>query len=178
MTASQSDQLRLIHEVLRTLDRGQIRAWLFGGWGLDARLGYITRDHGDIELWVDQSDARRSRDALVKAGATVLNTQPEEEACEFLWADVLFSTAYFDRRADGAFASRGRWPDWVFPVGSFADAQGMLEGVLVPVMSTAGMLAMKEQYPQLRNGGPWRSKDIQDLATLRKMLDEERDAQP
>jgi hypothetical protein len=46
-------------------------------------------------------------------------------------------------------------------------------------MSTAGMLAMKEQYPQLRNGGPWRSKDIQDIATLREMLaDDERFAQP
>ena len=179
VTAPQSDQLRVIHEVLRTLDGAQIRAWLFGGWGLDARLGHITRDHGDIELWVEQSDARRSRVALVEAGATVLNTQPEEEACEFLWADVPFSTAYFDRRADGTFASRGRWSDWVFPVGSFGDAQVMLDGVLVPVMSTAGMLAMKEQFPQLRNGRPWRPKQIRDLATLREMLaKDERDAQP
>ena len=41
------------------------------------------------------------------------------------------------------------------------------------------MLAMKEQFPQLRNGRPWRPKDIQDLATLREMLaKDERDAQP
>jgi hypothetical protein len=130
-------------------------------------------------LWVDQTDARRSKDTLIEAGATLLNTQPEEEACEFLWADVPFSTAYFDRRSDGSFASRGRWPDWEFPVGSFGDTQGTLDGILVPVMSTAGMLAMKEQYPQLRNGAPWRSKDIQDIATLREMLaKDERDAQP
>lgn len=33
-------------------------------------------------------------------------------------------------------------------------------------MSVAGMLAMKEQYPTLRNGGPWRDKDIGDIAIL------------
>src|SRR6516164_8911406 len=65
------------------------------------------------------------------------------------------------------------------PVGSFGDAQVMIDGVLVPVMSTAGMLAMKEQFPQLRNGRPWRPKQIRDLATLREMLaKDERDAQP
>jgi lincosamide nucleotidyltransferase A/C/D/E len=173
VTASRSDQIRVMHEVLRTLDGARIRAWLFGGWGLDARLGRITRDHGDIELWVERSDAHRSRDVLVKEGATLLNTQPEEEACEFLWADVPFSTAYFDRRAEGSFAIRGRWSDWVFPAGSFEDSPGRLDGVSVPVMSTSGMIAMKEQYPQLRNGGPWRSKDIQDLVVLREMLAED-----
>jgi lincosamide nucleotidyltransferase A/C/D/E len=29
------------------------------------------------------------------------------------------------------------------------------------------MLAMKEQFPTLRNGGPWRDKDISDIAVLR-----------
>ena len=37
----------------------------------------------------------------------------------------------------------------------------------VLAMSVAGMLAMKEQYPHLRNGGPWRQKDIDDIKTLR-----------
>jgi lincosamide nucleotidyltransferase A/C/D/E len=39
-------------------------------------------------------------------------------------------------------------------------------------MSAAGMLAMKEQYPQLRNGGPWRQKDIGDIETLRRLAAE------
>ncbi|HEX8510919.1 MAG TPA: hypothetical protein VF635_15650 [Propionibacteriaceae bacterium] len=37
-------------------------------------------------------------------------------------------------------------------------------------MSVAGMLAMKEQYPGLRNGRPWRPKDIADIKTLRALL--------
>jgi hypothetical protein len=34
-------------------------------------------------------------------------------------------------------------------------------------MSIAGMLAMKEQFPTLRNGRPWRDKDVSDIEVLR-----------
>ncbi|MER5457173.1 hypothetical protein ABT008_20525 [Micromonospora sp. NPDC002389] len=37
-------------------------------------------------------------------------------------------------------------------------------------MSISGMLAMKEQYPHLRNGRPWRQKDIGDIGVLRRLL--------
>ena len=160
-------QLRVIHRVVAVLSAVNVPAWLFGGWGLDARIGRITRRHGDIEFWVPRSASARSSAALVDAGSTVLATQPPEEASEFSWDGVSFSTAYFDRRADGRFAVQGRWSDWVFPPDSFGEAPGLLDGMPVPAMSVAGMLAMKEQFPTLRNGRPWRDKDIGDIAVLR-----------
>ena len=45
---------------------------------------------------------------------------------------------------------------------------GLLDGIPVPTMSVAAMLAMKEQYPALSNGRPWREKDIRDMALLRR----------
>jgi hypothetical protein len=51
-----------------------ISAWLFGGWGLDARIGRITREHGDVEFWLERTDAGRSKAVLVEAGATALAT--------------------------------------------------------------------------------------------------------
>lgn len=163
-------QLRVIRRVVEVLSAVDVPAWLFGGWGLDARVGRITRSHGDIEFWVQRSDSALSKAALVDAGSTALSTQPPEEACEFIWDGVSFSTAYFDLRADGTFAQlQGRWSDWVFPPDSFRDVPGLLDGIPVPAMSLAGMLAMKEQYPTLRNGRPWRDKDIGDIAVLRKL---------
>jgi hypothetical protein len=44
-------------------------------------------------------------------------------------------------------------------------------------MSVAGMIAMKEQFPHLRNGRPWRQKDIDDLKILRELA-ADADAQP
>ena len=171
MDAQTEQQLWLIRQVVAVAGEAGIPLWLFGGWGLDARLGRVTRRHGDVEFWVDHVDADRSRGVLVGAGAVALDTQPPEEACEFTWQGVAFSTAYFDRQPDGSFSQpRGRWSDWRFPPGSFALDPVMLEGTPLLAMSAAGMLAMKEQFPTLRNGRPWRSKDISDIATLRALL--------
>jgi hypothetical protein len=163
-------QLRVIRKVITVMQAERISAWLFGGWGLDARIGRITRQHGDVEFWVDRTNAKRSKDALVRAGAIALATQPPDEACEFTWDDVLFSTAYFDRQPDESFSQPlGRWADWRFPPGSFSDEPGMLDGTPVLAMSVSGMLAMKEQFPHLRNGRPLRQKDIADISALREL---------
>jgi len=178
MNERMTAQLRVIKAVVNTLGAADIPAWLFGGWGLDARIGRITREHGDVEFWVERVDAGRSKAVLVEAGATALATQPPEESCEFTWDGADFSTAYFDRRSDGAYTQlQGRWSDWLFPPGSFGSDPGVLDGMPVLAMSVAGMLAMKEQYPHLRNGGPWRQKDIDDIKVLRGLA-AETDARP
>src|SRR6516162_8052705 len=166
-------QLRVIKAVMNALGAADIPAWLFGGWGLDARIGRITREHGDVEFWLERIHAERSKAVLVGAGAAALTTQPPEEACEFIWDGADFSTAYFDRQPNGSSVQLlGRWSDWLFPPGSFGDEPGTLDGMPVPAMSVSGMLAMKEQYPHLRNGRPWRQKDISDMEVLRRLAAE------
>src|SRR5215469_4704665 len=108
-------QLRVIQAVTNALGAVGIPAWLFGGWGLDARIGRITREHGDVEFWLERVHAESSKGLLVAAGATALATQPPAEACEFSWDGVEFSTAYFDRQPDGSSVQLlGRWSDWLF----------------------------------------------------------------
>jgi hypothetical protein len=168
MDENTQEQLRVIRKVISVMQAADIPAWLFGGWGLDARIGRITCEHGDVEFWVERAHAGRSKAVLVEAGATALTTQPPEESCEFTWDGVPLSTAYFDRRADGSCSQiLGRWSDWLFPPGSFGDEPGVLDGTPVLAMSVSGMLAMKEQFPRLRNGRPWRQKDIADIVMLR-----------
>jgi len=168
-------QLRIIRDVVAALQAADISAWLFGGWGLDARIGRITREHGDVEFWVERVHAERSKALLVEAGATALPTQPPEESCEYTWDDVSFSTAYFDRQSDGLFSHPlGRFSDWLFPPGSFGEEPVTLDGTQVLAMSVSGMLAMKEQFPSLRNGRPWRQKDITDMEILRGLAPAER----
>jgi Aminoglycoside-2''-adenylyltransferase len=47
------------------MQAADIPSWLFGGWGLDARIGRITREHGDVEFWVERIHAERSKAVLV-----------------------------------------------------------------------------------------------------------------
>lgn len=162
-------ELDLIRTLQRALDAAGVSWWLFGGWALDALLGEITRPHGDVEVWVAKSDSERSEQALRKAGLRLLATQPAEESKEYECAGLTCSTAFFVAQADGSFAPEGRWSDWRFPPGSFADASGRLGDLVVPTMSAAGMLAMKEQYASLRNGKPLRPKDLLDIPLLRKL---------
>jgi hypothetical protein len=172
MDETTEGQLRIIRKAVAVMRAAGIPAWLFGGWGLDARIGRITREHGDIEFWVDRIHAERSKAALVAAGATALTTQPPEESCEFRWDSIPLSTAYFDRQPDGSFSQLlGRFSDWRFPPGSFDAEPGTLDGTQVLAMSVSGMLAMKEQFPHLRNGRPWRRKDIVDIGILRGLAD-------
>lgn len=163
-------QVEAIKDIAEALSAAGIRWWLFGGWGLDACIGRITRDHGDIEIWVEMADATATRAALVAQGFDAIATQPPEESQEFERAGVRFSTAFFVRTDDGFAHPQGRWSDWRFPPGSFSHQVGAIGELKVPVMSTEGMLAMKSQYSTLRNGRPLRPKDVSDIAALRGLL--------
>jgi hypothetical protein len=166
-------QFELIRTITTTLASDAARAWLFGGWGLDARIGRVTRDHADIEFWVARDTAHDVRQLLVDGGAAVMDTQPPEESTEYVRDGIWFSTAYFDVQPDGrSIRTGGRFDDWVLPVDSFPEEPVELEGLPVLAMSVAGMLAMKEQFPHLRNGRPWRHKDVSDIELLRSMLGE------
>jgi len=170
MNEATATQLRLITEISGALGTAGVEWWLFGGWGLDARIGRITRDHGDIEFFVRREQADQTRAALVACGFTAPPTDHPEEAQEFVKNGLDSSSAFFDRDDDGSIRVQGRWSDWRFPPNTFARPPGRIGELVVPAMSVEGMLAMKEQFASLRNGRPLRTKDVQDVARLRELL--------
>lgn len=46
-------------EILLRAERIGVDVRLDGGWGVDALLGRQTRDHDDIDLFVERSDCAR-----------------------------------------------------------------------------------------------------------------------
>jgi hypothetical protein len=78
--------------------------------------------------------------------------------------------------AEVARLGRDRWDPLLLLLPPLPTCIGYV--LLSPLaMSVAGMLAMKEQYPRLRNGRPWRQKDIDDIKALRGLA-AGADAQP
>ena len=60
-------------EVVRLLDAfeaAKVKAWLDGGWGVDALLGKQRRTHDDLDLVVELKDVATVEDLLRRAGYT------------------------------------------------------------------------------------------------------------
>lgn len=171
MNALTRTQFGLIQEIRSALGAAGIHWWLFGGWGLDARIGHVTRDHHDIEFWVFHEAANATRKALMSCGFEAPEIRHPEESQEFLKDGINASSAFLWRNQDGSVGVRGRWSDWRFPPDAFEQLPGRIDGLVVPAMSVEGMLAMKVQFPTLRNGRPLRAKDAEDIGILRKLLE-------
>ena len=68
----------LVPEVLGTLGKAGVHAWLAGGWGVDALLGEQTRPHQDLDLVfdADHDGERRAIGALEALGFQVMGREP------------------------------------------------------------------------------------------------------
>jgi lincosamide nucleotidyltransferase A/C/D/E len=54
--------------VLHTLEPVGAKVWIDGGWGVDALLGEVTRQHTDLDLAVDREQLSTLEDALQTLG--------------------------------------------------------------------------------------------------------------
>ena len=55
-------------ELLSWLEQHGIAVWLNGGWGVDALLGYQTREHDDLDLTISAADHAAYTAAMEAAG--------------------------------------------------------------------------------------------------------------
>ena len=146
-----------VHAVLAALDAEGVRSWLIGGWGVDALTGAQSRDHHDVDLFVDADGTAPAIDALAALGFVV----------RFVWSENRWT-----ERGDGplvpsafvAVDAAGREVDVhavrvvdgsVSPVSAShielpagaLEATGVLAGRPVPCASAAAQLVMHTGYP-------------------------------
>lgn len=168
MSESSQTQLALIREVHQLLRDAGIPHWLFGGWSVDFHAGAITREHGDIEFFIWESDAARSERILSGAGFQLVTHPHPEEA--LVWRkDEQVVELYFNTVSEsGEIVGRGRWADWAVPDNALGDEIRELEGVRCPIVSIECIQHVKSVYEQ-RTGTPPRDRDIADMAVLSRM---------
>ena len=54
--------------ILDRLDGADVRAWVDGGWGVDALIGEETRSHTDLDIALDRDDLEVARHVLESDG--------------------------------------------------------------------------------------------------------------
>lgn len=73
--------------LLTALHEGGISACVGGGWAVDALLGEQTRDHGDLDVWVEATDADSLFTTLVALGIDRINPWPDVRPWNFVVHD-------------------------------------------------------------------------------------------
>jgi lincosamide nucleotidyltransferase A/C/D/E len=151
-----------VHDVLRLFADAGLTAWVDGGWGVDALLGVVTREHSDLDLVVYLDEVHLARSVLARAGFTTLLRD---------WLPTALAVADDGGRSVDLHPVQ-RTPDGggdqaLLDGGNFhypPPVQGMISGRPVRCVDAATQLLCHTGYDLT-------DKDRQDIAHLRRRVD-------
>ena len=148
--------------VLAALDAGGQRAWIAGGWGVDALVGRQTRVHRDLDLAVDAAEASVDQALVVLHGIGYKietdwrPTRVELAAEGQRWVDL--HPVVFDDHGTGWQTNVDDLPPFRYPPEAFT--RGYIEGEAVGCLSV-------EQQLRFHTGYQPRPQDLADIKLLR-----------
>jgi len=153
-------RLEAVISLYSRLQQAGIPIWLDGGWGVDALLGYQTREHSDLDLVVEDSDLPRLNVLLLANGFTPC---PSDDCRP--WNFVLahpggelidIHVVSFDGYGDGIYGPPENGQ--LYPAAAFA-GRGQIGGLRVFCLTPEYQLESHRGYPP-------RGKDFQDVRAL------------
>ena len=160
-------QLGLIEDTVAMAERLAVPIWLRGGWAADFFVGWVTRDHVNVDwhAWIEDAPAITA--ALQADGYQTLSGPPPDQL--IVAKDGLdVSFAWLARADQGSVTAAGgqhALPAWP---GSMLDwPPGHIGPVRSPIISPHAQIECKEASPA---GSPRRDKDAADVALLREAL--------
>ncbi|MEV4115368.1 hypothetical protein [Nonomuraea sp. NPDC049695] len=150
--------------VLETLREAGCEVWIAGGWGIDALVGRVTREHGDLDLLhrVEQEPAVIA--ALEAAGYAEREGVVPGRPARFVMVgpygrELDLHPLRF--APDGSALQRldDRGGALSYPAAAFV--AGVIDGVRVPCLSAAQQVHFHQGYEP-------RERDLHDMARLRE----------
>ncbi len=147
--------------MLAALDVVGLRAWVAGGWGVDALVGRQTRVHRDLDLALDvtHTTLEPALSALETLGYCLQTdwrpSRVELAAPSARWVDL--HPVVFDGHGTGWQANIGDLPPFRYPPHAFTS--GLINGSEVRCLSVAQQLLFHRGYPP-------RPHDFADIALL------------
>jgi len=160
-------QLELIRELFAECESREVRIWLLGGWGIDALLGRISREHHDIDILAEDGSKEALRVAIGQIGGEFAD---KPMGWRFWKNDVRVDVTFILCAADGTPISDLKKEDtnvYPWPPGSFPDEHnGRLPGISCRAISWEAQYVAKAGYSDTFPGTALRAKDDLDLETI------------
>jgi lincosamide nucleotidyltransferase A/C/D/E len=154
MTGAMSvEQAKAVYDLL---DQNSVRCWVMGGWGVDALLGCVTREHKDLDLLVLIEDLPRYVDLVRRHGFERKLVWSESQPIEIDAAP--FDSAFVDAHPDGreidvhvidvdprGVVTQFHADPWPLPRDAVSGT-GALDGDTVRCVTRAAQIAMHSGY--------------------------------
>ena len=175
VSAHNRAQLELIRELFSACERRKVRFWLFGGWGIDALLGRVTREHSDIDILAETSSRQALRSALESIGGELSD---KGAGWRYVGNGVRADISFLFAHSDGAVVSDidpddpdvYPWPEDSFP----EECNGLLAGFRCRAVSWEAQYVAKAGYRNVFPDISLRAKDESDLETIARYVPEEK----
>ena len=162
-------QLELIRELFAECASRNLRIWLLGGWGIDALLGRISREHEDIDIIAEASSKEALHEAIERIGGEFADKPMGWRFCK---NDVRVDITFILYAADRTPVSDLKKDDpnvYPWPPGSFPkECNGRLPGLSCRAISWEAQYIAKAGYKDAFPGTDLRAKDDLDLETIRR----------
>ena len=166
--------VKLIGELFFECERRNTHLWLLGGWGIDALLGRITREHHDIDIVAEESSKEDLRAAIEHIGGEFA---PKPVGWRFCKNDVRVDVTFITYAADGTPISDLEKDDpdlYPWPPGSFPEkCNGRLPGTSCRAISWEAQYVAKAGYKDVFPDKALRAKDDLDLEIIRRHVSPE-----
>jgi lincosamide nucleotidyltransferase A/C/D/E len=145
-------------EILAALDASQVRAWVVGGWGVDALLAEQTREHADLDLLLDLTEEEPAQAAFEDLGFRWIRNKRTDFIPDALMPRRIFMRDDSGRMLDLHGVDLRTWPgSWfeklqrearlslaIDPADAFAE--GRIAGRRVPCLSPGLQVASCQAY--------------------------------
>ena len=63
--------ISLLGEIVKICETNNIKYWIVGGFAIDGKRGFIYRNHGDIDICIDNSSLNRSFELFFNDNYTI-----------------------------------------------------------------------------------------------------------
>src|SRR3954447_25515674 len=119
--------------ILAALDARDAEVWVGGGWGVDALLGEQTREHSDLDLWLDAHTIEPLFVTLSELGIDRIFPWPGDRPWNFVLHDgghLRIDLQLYEPLTDGSLHYGSVVDGGPFPAEALGGS-GMIDGVVV-----------------------------------------------